>query len=44
MRGGEWPDSGVPGSFADIVAKVAPAVVSINVVEKAQAAPADLGQ
>ncbi|HLY78816.1 MAG TPA: trypsin-like peptidase domain-containing protein, partial [Caulobacteraceae bacterium] len=30
---------GGPGSFADIVARVAPAVVSINVVEKAQAAP-----
>jgi serine protease Do len=31
---------GGPASFADIVAKVAPAVVSINVVEKATANPA----
>ena len=29
-----------PGSFADIVDKVAPAVVSINVVERASASPA----
>ncbi len=36
--------AGGPGSFADIVAKVAPAVVSIDVVEKPQAAPADLSQ
>jgi serine protease Do len=36
--------AGGPGSFADIVAKVAPAVVSINVVEKPQAASADLSQ
>ncbi len=34
---------GSQGSFADIVAKVAPAVVSINVVEKAQASPAAFG-
>jgi len=41
---GSMVGPGVPGSFANIVAKVAPAVVSINVVEKAQTAPADLGQ
>jgi serine protease Do len=29
-----------PGSFADIVARVAPAVVSINVVQRASASPA----
>jgi serine protease Do len=34
-----------PGSFADIVAKVAPAVVSIDVVERASVSPAaQLGQ
>ncbi|HEY1425279.1 MAG TPA: Do family serine endopeptidase [Caulobacteraceae bacterium] len=34
-----------PGSFADIVARVAPAVVSINVVERASANPAmQMGQ
>jgi serine protease Do len=32
--------SASPGSFADIVAKVAPAVVSINVVERAGVSPA----
>jgi len=39
---GEEP--GAPMSFADIVAKVAPAVVSVDVVEKPRAAPADLSQ
>src|SRR6185437_14469433 len=34
-----------PGSFADIVAKVAPAVVSINVVQRASISPAaQMGQ
>ncbi|HZZ89377.1 MAG TPA: trypsin-like peptidase domain-containing protein [Caulobacteraceae bacterium] len=36
--------SGAPMSFADIVAKVAPAVVSVDVVERPRAAPADLSE
>ncbi|HVN00315.1 MAG TPA: Do family serine endopeptidase [Caulobacteraceae bacterium] len=35
---------GAPASFADIVAKVAPAVVSIDVVERAKVGPADFPQ
>jgi len=35
---------GAPASFADIVAKVAPAVVSIDVVEGPQVGPADFPQ
>jgi serine protease Do len=37
---GRQLSQGSPGSFADIVAKVAPAVVSINVTEKSQLASA----
>jgi serine protease Do len=36
---GQTLSEGAPGSFANIVARVAPAVVSINVVEKADANP-----
>src|SRR5579872_1657441 len=39
----QMADAGAPHSFADIVAKVAPAVVSIEVVEKATSAPAGFG-
>ncbi|MDR3511547.1 MAG: Do family serine endopeptidase [Caulobacteraceae bacterium] len=39
-RVGEPPAAGAPASFADIVARVAPAVVSIDVEGKASRAPA----
>src|ERR1700743_2207304 len=42
---GNIASQATPGSFADIVARVAPAVVSINVVQRASASPAaELGQ
>ncbi|HWF76536.1 MAG TPA: Do family serine endopeptidase [Caulobacteraceae bacterium] len=42
---GRFTAQASPGSFADIVAKVAPAVVSINVVQRASISPAaQMGQ
>ena len=42
---GRFAAQASPGSFADIVAKVAPAVVSINVVQRASISPAaQMGQ